>query len=222
MENFENLWPGMAIYQNGYNGSDSGIDPGSDPGSDPQYVTLVDRLHNVYLISERTLKQRSLVTDPTLSVYIKPAIECAQKIGLTGVIGKCLLEKIQWLVTTKNLAETGLLINEPENAAYKNLLNEEITDYLVYSTMSYIVINARDKIRNAGIVNTVDNNYQQPDYKDEIQYLRRYYNDLSEFYGARLRERIEKNLELYPEYTCGDCCSNGGKQKHIYQCGIVL
>ena len=38
-------------------------------------------LHNVFLISENTIKKRSLVTDPTLSYLIKPAIELAQKEG---------------------------------------------------------------------------------------------------------------------------------------------
>ena len=94
------------------------------------------RLHNTYLISESTLKKRSLITDPTLSVYIKPAVECAQKIGLVGIIGNCLLEKLQYLVTTLNEQETGYLINEDEYVHYKDLLNEQITDYLCYATMT--------------------------------------------------------------------------------------
>lgn len=180
------------------------------------------RLHNVYLISEKTLKQRSLITDPVLSVYVKPAIECAQKIGLVGVIGNCLLEKLQYLVSTKNEQETGLLINEPEYVNYKNLLNEQITDYLCYATMSYVVVNGRDKIRNAGIVNNIDNNYQQPGF-DEITYVKRYFDDLAQFYATRLRETILENNDLYPEYSACDSCGNkNGKLDNTYHCGIVL
>ena len=180
------------------------------------------RLHNVYLISSDTLKRRSLITDPTLDVYIKPAVECAQKIGLVGVIGTCLLEKLQMLVTTKNEDQTKFLINEPEFVHYKDLLNEQITDYLCYKSMSYIAVNARDKIRNAGIVNNIDNNYQQPGF-DEVTYVKRYFDDLSQFYATRLREIIEQNPDWYPEYTSCDTCGNkNGKLEDTYHCGIVL
>lgn len=180
------------------------------------------RLHNIYLISEKTLKQRSLITDPTLSVYIKPAIECAQKIGLVGVIGKCLLEKLQYLVSTKNEEETGMLINEDEYVHYKDLLNEQLTDYLCYATMSYIVVNAREKFRNAGIVNTTDSNYQQPGF-DEITYTKRYFDDLAQFYATRLREIVEEHPDYYPEYNSCDTCDNkNGKLDNTYSCGIVI
>lgn len=181
------------------------------------------RLHNVYLISEKVLKQRSLVTEPTLGVYIKPSIECAQKIGLVGVIGTCLLEKLQILVTTKNEQETGYLIDEPEYIHYKDLLTEQITDYLCYSTMSYMVMNAREKFRNAGIVNTIDNNYQQPTFKDEILYTKRYFDDLAQYYATRLREAILAHLDWYKEYNaCDKCNDKSGKLDNTYHCGIVL
>ena len=180
------------------------------------------RLHNVYLISSSTLKKRSLITDATLEYAIKPAIECAQKIGLRSVIGDCLIEKLQYLVSTKNEAETGLLINEPENEHYKNLLNEQITDYLCYTSMSYIVLNLRDKLRNAGVVNTTDSNYQQPQW-EEILYSKRHFDDLAQYYGTRLREYIENNLEFYPEYNgCDSCDNKNGKLENTYHCGIVL
>lgn len=179
-------------------------------------------LHNVYLISESVLKKRSLITDPTLSVYIKPAIECAQKIGLRGIIGDCLLEKLQYLVVTKNEEGTGMLINEEEYIHYKDLLNNYVTDYLCYATMSEAVIPYRDKMRNAGVVNTTDNNYQQPAFS-EVQYVKRYWNDTSQYYGTRLREYIVNNKEWYPEYECNcECGNNGGKLDKTYHSGIVI
>ena len=92
-------------------------------------------IHNIFLISEKTLKQRSLITDPTLSYVIKPAIECAQKIGLREIIGECLIEKLQLLVSTKTEDQTHLLINMPEYVHYKELLNNYITDYVVYNDL---------------------------------------------------------------------------------------
>jgi hypothetical protein len=177
---------------------------------------------NIFLISERTLKKRSLISDPTLSVYLKPAIECAQKIGLRAIIGDCLLNKLQMLVYTKDDNTGKYLIELPEFVHYKTLLQNEITDYLCYATMSEIVIPARDKFRNAGIVNGVDNNYQQPGF-DEITYVKRYFDDKAQYFGTVLREKIEEHLGWYPEYNgCGSCGNKNGKQEKIYNCGIVL
>lgn len=179
-------------------------------------------IHNIFLISEKTLKQRSLITDPTLSYVIKPAIECAQKIGLREIIGECLIEKLQLLVSTKTEDQTHFLINMPEYVHYKELLNNYITDYLVYKTMAEAVIPMRDKMRNAGVVNNVDNNYQQPGF-DEITYTKRYWSDNAEYFGSMLRQYVENNIDLYPEYSACNTCNNmNGKQKHIYNCGIVL
>ena len=179
-------------------------------------------IHNIFLISEKTLKQRSLITDPTLSYVIKPAIECAQKIGLREILGECLIEKLQLLVSTKTEDQTHLLINMPEYVHYKELLNNYITDYLVYKTMAEAIIPMRDKMRNAGVVNNVDNNYQQPGF-DEITYTKRYWSDNAEYFGSMLRQYVENNIDWYLEYTACDSCNNmNGKQKHIYNCGIVL
>lgn len=176
----------------------------------------------VYLISTTTLKKRSLITDPVLESIIKPAIEMAQKIGLREIIGDCLIEKLQYLVSTKDEQTGSLLINLPENIHYKVLLNNYITDYLVYRTMAEAVIPLRDKMRNAGVVNTTDSNYQQPDFS-EINYTKRYWMDASEYFGTILRQYIEKHIVNYPEYnSCDSCNDKNGKQKNIYNCGIVL
>ena len=177
---------------------------------------------NIYLISENTLKKRSLISDPTLSVYVKPAVECAQKIGLRGIIGDCLLNKFQMLVYTRDAESGELLINLPENIHYKDLLQNQITDYLCYATMSEIVIPARDKFRNAGIVNGIDNNYQQPGF-DEITYVKRYFDDKAQYFGTILREYIVKNINFFPEYNaCDECGDKNGKLESTYHCGIVL
>lgn len=179
-------------------------------------------LHNVFLISEKTIKKRSLITEPTLDVYIKSAIEIAQKEGLRSIIGDCLIKKLQYLVSTKNEQETGLLINEPEYVHYKDLLNNQITDYLVYETMSQAIVPMRDKMRNAGVVNNIDNNYQQPGF-DEITYTKRYWENHAEYFGTVLREYVVENIEWYQEYNgCDECGNKNGKLDDTYHCGIVL
>lgn len=176
----------------------------------------------VYLISSTTMKKKGLITDPTLEYICKTSIDMAQKIGLREIIGDCLIEKLQYLVITRDETTGKLLINLPEYVHYKVLLNNYITDYLVYRTMAEAVIPMRDKMRNAGVVNTSDNNYQQPDF-NEINYAKRYWMDASEYFGTMLRQYIENHIDKYPEYNACDSCSDkNGKQKNIYKCGIVL
>lgn len=176
----------------------------------------------VFLISSNTMKKRGLITDPTLEYICKVAIETAQKIGLRGILGDCLIEKLQYLVSTKDPQTGELLINLEENHNYRVLLNNYITDYLVYKTMSEAVVPMRDKMRNAGVVNTIDNNYQQPAW-EEITYVKRYWADAAEYFGNMLRQYVENHLDMYPEYNACDSCNNtNGKQQKIYNCGIVL
>lgn len=177
----------------------------------------------VYLISSNTMKKRGLITEATLEYICKTSIEMAQKIGLRGIIGDCLIEKLQYLVSTKDEETGNLLINLPENINYRILLNNYITDFLVYRTMAEAVIPMRDKMRNAGVVNTTDTNYQQPDFNGEVTYVKRYWMDASEYFGTILRQYIEKHLEFYPEYTgCDTCGDKNGKLENTYHCGIVL
>lgn len=175
----------------------------------------------VYLISEITLKRRSLITDPTLGVYIKPAIELAQKIGLRSIIGECLLSRIQYLVSNQAPNTGKYYIDLPEYAAYKHLLDQYITDYLIYQVMSEIVIPYRDKMRNAGVVNTTDQNYQQPGF-DEITYLKRYWGDKAEYFGARLREYLKEHTSDFPEYAECNPCTGRTSTEGAYHSQIVL
>lgn len=176
---------------------------------------------NIYLISEATIKKRSLVTDATLAYLIKPSIEIAQKIGLRQVIGDCMIEKLQYLVSTFDEAGT-MLINLDENIAYKHLLQEYVTDYLVYQTMSEMVIPLRDKMRNAGLVNNYDNNYQQPDF-NEVTYTKRYWADKAEYFATEMVKYLNENIKAYPEWKdCSCSCHDDGRNGATYDCGIVL
>lgn len=99
-------------------------------------------MRNIYLISEKELRQASMIDDNVDSTFLTYSIMQAQETGLQEVIGSELYESI-----LKQVEEHTFL-----NDDYKTLLDKYIQPYLVNETTSQIVIPLQYKIRNAGIV----------------------------------------------------------------------
>lgn len=172
----------------------------------------------VYLISPNTLKQRALINDNTLDKFIKPAIDASQNINLKQITGKFLLDKICDLCYEEDEQHVKL-IEKPEYSAYKYLLQNYITDYLCYDVMSEIQINVHQKIRNAGTVQNVDENYIQSSLQ-EVNFIRNFYKDKAQFIGNEMQKWILKNRNDYPEFFTQGCGLN--EKQESYTCGIVL
>ena len=147
----------------------------------------------VYLISPKTLKQKSLINDNTL-------------------------DKLLMLCSTEDEQHVKL-IEKPEYAAYKYILQTYITDYLCYSVMDEIQIPVHQKIRNAGTVQNTDENYIQSSLQ-ELNYIRGYYRDKAEFIGNGLQKWILKNRTDFPEFFTQGCGLN--TKQESYNCGVVL
>ena len=70
----------------------------------------------VYLISPKTLKQKSLINDNTLDKFIVPAIDAAQNINLKQIIGKFLLDKLLMLCSTEDEQSSNPSLRERRDA----------------------------------------------------------------------------------------------------------
>lgn len=159
----------------------------------------------VFLISEKTLKEDSLISDNVGNEYIRPAITEAQDIDLQEIIGTKLLNKIC------NLVSTGDIIKE-ENISYKELLDDYITPYLEWKVMSTIQIPLAYKMRNMGIVQTNDTNVYSSTLRD-AEKLMQHYDGKASFYSIRLTKFLCANTNKYPEYCSTDSSADfkGGK-----------
>jgi hypothetical protein len=147
-------------------------------------------MNRVLLISEDTLKCETIINDNTGSEYIRPAIETSQDIYLQQLIGTELLEKIYTLVATNKIAE---------NANYKTLLDDYITQYLKYKVLSEVVIPLAYKYRNAGIVQTTNDNIQTTSLRD-APLVQNHYELRASFYADRMTSYLSANADLFPEY----------------------
>lgn len=166
----------------------------------------------VFLISEQTLKQDSLINDNVGVEFLQPTIELAQNIHLQELIGTKLLNRICALVESDEIsAET----------AYKTLLDAYITPYLEWMVTSLIQLPIAFKTRNMGVVQTNDDRVNNIGLKD-TQVLEQYYANKAAFYGLRLSKYLKANKTLYPEYCDCDDCSDFKANPNSFRLPFVL
>lgn len=168
----------------------------------------------VQLVSETTLKKLTLINDNVDVCYIAPAIEKAQDMGLQPLIGTCLFEKLCKLV------ESGQ-IGSADNLVYKTLLDDYVTPYLCQRVMADIQVPLFAKIRNAGIVQSQDQQTQQLT-KGDVDYIRADYEYNATFYGKRLTEYLCANSTKYPEWKTRRDVSDMPSDAESYNTSIVL
>lgn len=149
-------------------------------------------MSKIFLISEKILKSETILNDNTGSEYIAPAIETSQDIYLQQLIGSQLLMKLYELIETDN-------INKPDYNDYKLLIDDYITNYLKYKVLSEITIPLAYKYRNAGVVQTTNDNVYSTSLRD-AQLVQNHYELRANFYAERMTKYLCANAELYPEY----------------------
>lgn len=154
-------------------------------------------MKNVLLISESTLKKYTLINDNMDGVYILPAIQMSQDIDLDNAIGTKLTNKLKELVGTGTIADS-------TNANYKKLLDEYVTPYLAWQTMTAIQIGIDYKITNSGVIKNEDEKKSHLDYKNAAA-LRNQYQKYANAFLTKLKNYLLNNSNKYPEYLqCDD------------------
>lgn len=149
-------------------------------------------MSRIFLISEHTLKSETIINDNTGSEFIRPAIETAQDIYLQQLIGSQLLDKLYDLIKDGKIDDT-------ENSYYKALLDDHITNYLKYMVLSEITIPLAYKYRNAGVVQSTGDHYQQSTLRD-AQLVQNHYTLRANFYAERMSDFLCANSDKFPEY----------------------
>jgi hypothetical protein len=171
-------------------------------------------MKEIFLISEQTLKSRTILNNNVDNSYIAPAIRVAQDMGLQPLIGSKLFNKLKDLVATGDIAKD-------ENSDYKKLLDEYITPFLENKVVADVQLSLVFKLRNQGVVSLTGENVYNPSLRD-IQYLIQNYENKANFYGSRLSDYLKANNSKYPEYLKIDSCADMPSNKGAYNTGIFL
>lgn len=150
-------------------------------------------MNNILLISEKTIKENSLVSNNVDGKYIQNAIRTAQDISLQPIIGQKLFERLCNGVSNQNLSELET-----------NLISTYIQPILLNVVMSDLVLQLTYKFRNMGTVQTTDTNITVPSLH-ELEYIRNDYNLKAQFYMGRLSDYLEANCSKFKDYPGCDC-----------------
>lgn len=146
---------------------------------------------DILLTSEDNIKTYSSINDNVSGDYLLSAIAVAQRSGLEGIIGTALTNKLQELIGTDDI-----LKNEYEH--YKLLLDEYISDYLIYQSIVELIPIVSFKINNIGATKTDDEKNSLVTF-NEVFKLKDYYQDKADYFAMRLQRFLIDNYSDYPE-----------------------
>lgn len=166
----------------------------------------------IFLTNEQMIRGMSLIDNNVESKYILSALREAQDVGLQEIMGKTLLDKL------KDLIQNG--IDDPENAAYKELL-DECQLYLVYKTVANLCLITNVKVSNGGLQQTSDENLTTLNLSDTFTY-EQHLNDKANFYMKRLQEYLWENRKDLPELTVRKCNQLNATLHSSADCGVWL
>lgn len=167
--------------------------------------------NNVILVSEKTLKERTLINDNVDGIYILPAIQICQDVDLQTVIGPVLVKKLQSLVADGT-------IENAENKKYKDLLDNYVTPYMCWQTMTAIQINLNFKFSNSGMVQNQDDRKSNIDYRSGKELMKQY-EHYANAYAMKLKNFLCSHVNEYPEYR--QCEDFEGEEEPML-CSIYL
>ena len=162
---------------------------------------------DIMLVSPNTIKAQSYITNDVSDETIGPAIRETQNIHLQSIIGSNLLLALQRKILNKKEGnEDG--IDDTENEAYKTLLDEYITPYLVSKTQAVICLPITYKIRNMGVIQNYDTNVNR-EQLSEVYAIERRFNTMSARYATYLSMYLCEHKDEFPELSEGSCgCTN--------------
>ena len=143
---------------------------------------------NVLFITEELFKERTGASNAIDPKQIFPMIKVASDIYIQPVLGSTLYLRLQNGITANNLSNDE-----------KNLLNNYITDALVWYTMSMLPTTMGYQLFSKGFLQKTADESNPPSMKD-LELIEQKYKSMAEFYNTRLISYLQANYSLFGEY----------------------
>ena len=144
---------------------------------------------NILFISEQLIKDRTVANDNIDTKLINPSIKYCQDVFIEPILGTTLFKKIRDDIDT-----TGTTTGN-----YKILLDDYITDCLLYYVLSELPIPLSVKFRNKGVMQQSSDNSISQDFDDLVK-LSNWYRNKAEMYAQRAIKYLKENDTLFTEY----------------------
>lgn len=143
---------------------------------------------NILFISENLIKSRTGISDAIDGKQLKPHIKVAQDIYLQPSLGSTLYLRLQSGIEADNLSNLE-----------KTLLDNYITDCLVWYTMSLLPFGLGYQFFSKGILQKTSEESNAPSRAD-LELIGNEYKKTAEFYKQRLINYLRENYLLYSQY----------------------
>jgi hypothetical protein len=143
---------------------------------------------NILFINEETVKSRTGISNGIDGKQLKPQIKLAQDMYLQPVLGSTLYSRLQSGVAAANLT-----------AAESTLLNNYITDCLVWYTMSLLPMALGYQFFSKGVLQKTADESNTPGRAD-LELIANTYKSTAEFYKQRIIGYLQQNYTLFSEY----------------------
>ena len=149
---------------------------------------------NILLISEDTLKTHSSLNKNVWADNLSSVIKATQDVDLQRILGSCLYKKVLELVNDGG-------IRNAKYSIYKTLLDEYITDYLIYQTLVNLIPEISTKITNMGLVISNDEHVQNVS-QSEREIVVAQYQKYADAYCKMMQDFLKENRDSFPELNC--------------------
>ena len=151
------------------------------------------KYRDILLTSEDDIKTYSGINDNVSGKYLLPAIVMAQRCGLESIIGTALVNRLQELIGTNNIVKT-------EYELYRTLLDEYVSDYLIYQSIVELIPSISFKINNVGAARTEEEKTSTVTFT-EVFKLKDYYQDKADYFAMRMQRYLAANYNKFPELS---------------------
>ena len=153
-------------------------------------------MKKILLVSANFIKNISNISDNISGKLIEPAIYEAQNEGLRGVLGDALVDRLEELVDTGDIDESGYEM-------YKELLTK-CQYFLAYTAIANVCMLTAVKIDNAGLEQVSDEKMDPLDMDDSFR-LQSFYQKKADYLCHQLQNYVLRNRAAYPELRECDC-----------------
>lgn len=167
---------------------------------------------NILFISEQKLKDSSFLSDNVDPKQLLPTVKAVQDRYILPMLGSGLYNKLQELVAAGTVPA----------GVYKTLLDDYLTDALVWYTLGEMPTPLVYKLVNKGVVTRTGETMQVASFQD-AQSMMNYCRDYAKFYAQRVIDYLCANSQDYPEYiNPGSASDTIHPDRTQYDCGIYL
>lgn len=166
---------------------------------------------NIIFITENLFKERTGASNAIDAKQLFPMIKVSQDIHIQPILGSTLYKRLQ-----TGIDEDNLTVNE------KTLIDEYITDALIWFTMSMLPMTMGYQLFSKGFLQKTSEESNTPSRAD-LELIETKYKSMAEFYNKRMIKYLQENYTLYGEYlNPGAGLDVIFPEEQAYSCPIFL